>query len=317
MLKPEKVPQYLAPTRKNLCFPPEAGDYHYFEGPRFHGNSGFSFCNALWAADASLLAYGRNGETRMTDAEFRAILQAAGFDTIETIGDFFVNDADMARGFFAANQDFGFLAFRGTEVDDPHDIFDDADLILVRQQKLGGRTAGSVHQGFQDYLRDVWERVADVVGDYRAMSPDREICITGHSLGAALATLTFQQLRDQNTSMYTFGCPRVGNHEFAADVSAMAKTHGVYRFVDDEDVVTHVPTHSILLPYEHPNCALLWIDPAHVIVENPPNPPDDCQDFTDLGLDFLRGRIVDPLPEPLADHSMVRYCHWIGRACVK
>ena len=316
MLKPGKVQQYLAPTKANLCYPPQAGDYRYFEPPRFRGNSGFSFCNALWAADASLLAYGRNAETRMTEAEFKAILEAAGFETMETIGDFFVANADMARGFFAANDDFAFLAFRGTEPDDPFDVLDDADLLLVRQEALGGPGAGSVHQGFQAYLRDVWTRVAGPVAAYRATHPAQEICITGHSLGAALATLAFQQLRDEHSSLYTFGCPRAGDQEFCVDVSALAKTRGCFRFVDNQDVVTHVPTPSFLLPYAHPNCALLWIDPAGAIIENPAYPPGDCRDFTELGLDFLRGEIVDPLPEPLADHSLVRYCYWIGKRCL-
>jgi hypothetical protein len=219
----------------------------------------------------------------------------------------------MARGFFAANGDFAILAFRGTEADDQHDIVDDADLWLVRQEALGGRAAGSVHQGFQNYLRSVWGRLAGLVAEYRAVHPAQEICITGHSLGAALATLAVQQLRDDRTSLYTFGCPRAGDQEFCVDVSAMAKTRGCYRFVDHEDVVTHVPTPSFPLPYAHPNCALLWIDSTGAITENPAYPPGDTQDFTNLGLDFLMGKIADQIARPLADHSPVRYCQWIGR----
>lgn len=315
MLLPGKEGKYLAPTLANVCYPPEAGDYRYFEGPRFRGNSGYSLCNSAYAADASMLAYARYGTTRMTEAEFKTILADAGFETRETIGDCFVANVATGRGYFAASDDIAILAFRGTEADNEHDVRADLDLFLVRQEALGGRPAGHVHQGFQKYLRAVWPRVAELVTAYRASHPVQEICVTGHSLGAALATLAFQQLRDEHTSLYTFGCPRVGDHEFCADVSELAKTRGCFRHVDNEDVVTHIPTPNFALPYAHPNCTLMWINSAGTVIQNPADPPQDTKDLANLAFGFLRGQIGDPISEPLADHAPVRYCQWIGRAC--
>jgi hypothetical protein len=282
MLKPGTEAAYLAATNTNLCYPPQAGDYGYFEGPRFRGNSGFSFGNAAFAADASMLAYARHGEARMTEDGFMGILRDAGFETRETIGDCFVAGAAMGRGFFAAGDDFAILAFRGTEADDWHDLVADLKGPLVAQKALGGPAAGRVHEGFQGYLEPVWDRVAGLVAAYRAAHAKQEICITGHSLGAALATLAFQQLQDEHTSLYTFGCPRVGDAEFCASVSEMAERRGGYRFADHEDLVTHVAPTELIPEYGHPNCALVWIDSTGAVTLNPPNPPTDGHAFRDL-----------------------------------
>jgi len=54
--------------------------------------------------------------------------------------------------------------------------------------------------------------VGQRVGAYRNDHPAHPL--TGHSLGAALATLAFGGLKDAASDLYTFGCPRVGDREF-------------------------------------------------------------------------------------------------------
>ena len=314
MLRPGTEPEYLAPTMANLCYPPLATDYHYFEKPRIQGNSGFSLANAAFAADASMLAYGRSRMTRFTAAEFEAILNAAGLTLFGTIGECFADNISTGRGYLAGTGDFAVLAFRGTEADNKHDVACDCELLLVPQESLGAPAAGHVHIGFQNYLRRAWDQVARLVADWRAGHPNQEICVTGHSLGGALATLAFQQLNDPRSSLYTYGCPRVGNHEFCASLEAMAATRGCYRIVDHEDMVTHIPVPTVLFPYAHPSCTLEWIDANHQVIENPANPPGDRKDITDLVKDFLQGNFRDPIPGPVADHSPVRYCQWLGQA---
>jgi hypothetical protein len=300
----------LAPTADNLYYPPKRGDYVYFEGPPFDASAGFHFANASWAADAAMFAYARYVKDRSNAAEFKGILNNAGFTIAETIGDCFTDNVATGRGFFAGNDNFAMLAFRGTEKDDQHDFDADLDLIPWPERALGGRSAGLVHQGFQNYLASVWATVAQLVRNYRAGHQNQQICITGHSLGAALATLAFHQLQDPHASLYTFGCPRVGNQTFCNDLTLTAQTRGLYRIVDNEDVVTHIPSG---LGYVHPVCTIFWIDASHQVVQNPPKMPDDRQDLEDIALDFLKGKVVDPLPGPLADHSPVRYCHWISK----
>ena len=63
---------------------------------------------------------------------------------------------------------------------------------------------------------------------------------TGHSLGAALATLAFRAYRDpmgRMRALYTFGSPRVGD----ALIFLLDLPPNDYRIVKDEDVMTHVP----------------------------------------------------------------------------
>ena len=188
------------------------------------------------------------------------------------------------------------------------------DIIPWPEKALGGRSAGLVHQGFQDYLSSVWTTVAQLVRDYRAGHPNQQICITGHSLGAALATLAFHQLQDGHASLYTFGCPRVGNQTFCNDLRSAAGSQGFYRIVDNEGVVTHIPDG---LGYVHLDCTVHWINGGHSVAQDPANMPDDCEDLEDMALDFLKGKVIDPLPEPLADHSTVRYCHWIAQRALQ
>lgn len=48
--------------------------------------------------------------------------------------------------------------------------------------------------------------------------PTAKLYITGHSMGAAIATLAAIHLQQDGMpveSLYTFGCPRVGNQAFA------------------------------------------------------------------------------------------------------
>jgi Lipase (class 3) len=300
----------LDPLPENLFFPPKRGDYIYFESP--HCASGVShLVDAAWAADAAMFAYARYGSTRMQEEEFTNILRSAGFSTVEIFGDCFVDNARTARGFFASNDDRALLAFRGTEKDNAHDVEADADILLIDDSGV------RIHQGFHQYLQMVWWRVAQVLRSYRNDHPTQDICITGHSLGAALATLSFLYLNDPATSLFTFGCPRVGDRAFCDRITAAAR-HPCYRIVDNQDVVTHVPLHTLGSGYDHPAIPMLWLDPNGHLVENPPDPPGDWADFAHVASGFVNGHLLEllpkELPRPLADHSPVRYCHWVGQA---
>ena len=63
----------------------------------------------------------------------------------------------------------------------------------------------------------------------------RKIWITGHSLGAALATLAADRYRNVK-GLYTYGSPRVGDKDFKKNFRM-----NTYRFVNNNDIVTKVP----------------------------------------------------------------------------
>jgi Lipase (class 3) len=300
----------LEPTPDNLLYPPKRGDYQYFEAARPTPGGPF-LVDAAWAADAAMFAYARYGSTRMQEDEFTVILHDAGFASVQTFGDGFVGNACTARGFFAANDQRAVLAFRGTEKDNPYDVAADADAVFIDDR--GTR----VHQGFHRYLQTVWWCVSRLVEAYRKDHATQDICITGHSLGAALATLAFAYLHDPATSLYTFGCPRVGDKAFCDQITTAALTQRCYRVVDNQDVVTHVPLLTAGLEYEHPTITLLWFDPNGKLITNPPALPSDWTDLAHVAFGFVNGHFIEslptPLPRPLADHSPVRYCYWIAQ----
>jgi Lipase (class 3) len=300
----------LDPTPENLCFPPKRGDYIYFETPPFRPGEP-ALVSLSRAADASMLAYARFVQQRMVLADLQGVLAGAGYPTVQPIGDCFVDGVNTGRGYFASNDNHALLAFRGTEADNNNDKVADAEIDRVPE-------AGAlVHSGFKRYLDAVWPQVTQYVAGYRANHPNQNICITGHSLGGALATLAFTRLNDPASSLITFGCPRVGNPSYCNLIAAAAATRACYRAVDNLDIVTHVPTDFLNL-YAHPSIAIYWLDQAHVLRINPPHLPSDIDAIANLPAGFLTTHWMDglpnPLPEPLADHSPVRYAQYIGRS---
>src|SRR5262245_57298511 len=109
-------------------------------------------------------------------------------------------DAKGSQGLVAADDTTCVVAFRGTETDDPTDLFADVNFRLAPWEP-----GGQVHEGFATAFRQV-------EADVRAHLPaDRRLLLTGHSLGAALATLAATVW--PGDALYTFGSPRVGNAE--------------------------------------------------------------------------------------------------------
>src|SRR5271165_1661435 len=114
---------------KNLFFPAEKEEYTYFARANDHPFSGGDpIAKGAWAADASMLAYVRYGAKPMPVGDFQKNLARGGLQCLNQIGDL---NAHGTQAYLAANDQFAILAFRGTEADDPVDIIDDADLLLV------------------------------------------------------------------------------------------------------------------------------------------------------------------------------------------
>jgi hypothetical protein len=90
-----------------------------------------------------------------------------------------------------------------------------------------------VHEGFVDALSKVQKELGTALPPVGSGS----ILITGHSLGAGLATLAAAALRERHPRLITFGSPRVGDADFARSIAA----DSVARFVNCCDLVTRVP----------------------------------------------------------------------------
>lgn len=128
------------------------------------------------------------------------------------------------------------IVCRGTEVHQKSDI--KADLNIRRMSA----TQGKIHTGFNSYVNHVWAPAVEHA--QRAKTACKNIWITGHSLGGAMATLMAERfacapLCQTPSAVFTYGSPRVGNRKFINHFNALSFTH--HRWVNDGDIVTKVP----------------------------------------------------------------------------
>jgi hypothetical protein len=146
------------------------------------------------------------------------------------------------------------VAFRGTEPDDPSDLLANAILLKKTWLDASGNPLGEVHTGFADaLLNDAGngDILMQLIAQLDALDTNQypRIVLTGHSLGAALATLTASYLTQTPLAnmvhLYSFGSPRVGDSVFS-DCMAKVKHN---RYVNYCDPVTRIPSESI--GYQH------------------------------------------------------------------
>jgi len=127
-----------------------------------------------------------------------------------------------------------FVAFRGTEPS-AADVLTDLEALLVPWLR-----GGNAHDGFVRAFNELWGRLGP-----RVAALARPIVFTGHSLGAALATLAASEsaAADPQASreLVTFGSPRVGDATFVATLEGMS----VSRYVDCCDLVTRIPPERV------------------------------------------------------------------------
>ena len=141
-----------------------------------------------------------------------------------TIVDFF--DIDNAQAYLLKNNDgIHVLSFRGTEVTEPSDIL--ADLKAGKNIEPVG---GKIHVGFKGEINKLWPTIQKSVANINSLY------VTGHSLGAAMATIAAGRMQSKVLALVTFGSPRVGNKQY---VNSLTVTH--YRVQNNCDDVTKVP----------------------------------------------------------------------------
>ena len=235
--------------------------------------------NAYWLGRCAALAY---RDRREAEPEWNAW----GFDRVRL-----VERADT-QVHVAGSRSVVVVAFRGTE---PGRLKDwRADLDAPFETGPFGR----VHRGFQRALRQVWEELGLTIGAFQDQG--QALFVTGHSLGAALATLAVAHMRAPPNDkpvygLYTFGSPRVGDREFErrfnADFGAQC-----FRFVNNNDLVTRLPPRQA--GYSHVG-RMLYFD-RHGGLQSDPA-------FWLKFLDSVKGAALDIGrlgPDALRDHAM-------------
>lgn len=165
---------------------------------------------------------------------------------------------DNTQVYIAETDESIIVAFRGSEAPTTLDGFKDwlltnANNYLILPEGRAGTDFAAAgvgarfHKGFLEALEMIWEPMLAAVNN-AIKTKERPVWITGHSLGGALALMAAWRLQRSFVSIQeivTFGAPMIGN-DAAAKAFEQEFSGKIYRFVDLEDVVPHLPSVSLI-----------------------------------------------------------------------
>ena len=293
-------------TLDQLSPPPRAGQYTFFENVVSHpfdaASDALDLRTAWWLMDAAFLAYS-------SEADIAAVFREDTFGFAITVRAF--SGGRSTQCYVASSRQWILLVFRGTQVDAfwPSIIDWSVDARFVPKRDGHG---DAVHAGFLDAAHEVWPDVAAYIATLQRAAA-RPLWITGHSLGAALATVAANLCSDAFGALglkgtYTYGSPRVGDDGFCRRIPGV-----VWRFRNDSDLVTHVP---LGLVFRHAGVLALIDAGGHFHPD--PSPTEEAlfdaasTRFSAADAQHLSPffSLVEPaihLPGPLADHAPINY----------
>jgi triacylglycerol lipase len=165
---------------------------------------------------------------------------------------------DNTQVYVAENNESIVVAFRGSEAPTTLDglkdwLLTNANNYLILPEGRAGTDFAAAgvgarfHKGFLEDLEMVWEPMLAAV-NVALKAKERPLWVTGHSLGGALALLAAWRLQRSFIAVQeivTFGAPMIGNPA-AAKALEQEFSGKIFRFVDLEDVVPHLPSVSLV-----------------------------------------------------------------------
>ena len=182
-----------------------------------------SLRNAWWFASFSHLAYFNKREIKKELKRVNLNFEA-------------FYDIEGTQAFIASSKESVVVSFRGTQVDENRDLKTDINAFFTTI-----RAEAEVHRGFYKAYSRVKNQIIKKLQPFKKKG--YKIYYTGHSLGAALATL--MAIDTEPTAIYTYGSPMVGDKKF----TQLLKNVKIYRFVNSCDIVPTLP--SIISKYSH------------------------------------------------------------------
>jgi triacylglycerol lipase len=152
-------------------------------------------------------------------------------------------DVNGSQAYWLQSKDDLVIACRGTQPTDFRDIAADLKAAPVKSSQ----GINFVHLGFKQSADNVW---AELSANAKKYGKKRTVWCTGHSLGAAMATLIAYKLQRSEDcpnpqALFTYGSPRTGNKEYIKAMEDSGLLH--FRFVNNADIVARVP----VWPYKH------------------------------------------------------------------
>ena len=165
---------------------------------------------------------------------------------------YMIDKATSTEAFWFVDEEHAVLAVRGTQEIDTDVILgslltgnrhapDDAVIDLDGEQVAMQGIKGEVHRGFATQANAIISNQS--FDDFIGASQGKKLFVTGHSLGAAVATILSAYLKQKGFDplLYTYGSPRVGNETFVK--AYVDITH--YRHVYHHDIVPLVPGRNL------------------------------------------------------------------------
>jgi hypothetical protein len=116
-----------------------------------------------------------------------------------------------------------------------------------------------VHRGFALTFRSIEQQIVDYFRNYG--TGVHSVHVVGHSLGGAVATLAAEKiaLRGREVTLYTFGCPRVGDGDFSRSLTRLLGAQNIHRTYHEADPVSMVPIFPFVpCPYDERGHCLPW-----------------------------------------------------------
>ena len=240
----------------------------------------YQSANAVALASAARLAYNDSATIASLSVQW-------GFPCCRFI------ERRETHGLVMANSSAVVVAFRGTEPGKLKNWMCDLDL------QFTDGPFGLVHNGFNLALSHVWDDIDACVVEFQDQG--QSLWLTGHSLGAALATLAAAHWREQDKPVHglnIFGAPRVGDRVFERSFNQDFGARN-FRFVNNADLVTRVPLRT--MGFSHVGTLLYFTDKGKLMAD---------PGLWDAFLNRMQGRIEDlgkMGPADLKQHSIDHY----------
>ena len=186
------------------------------------------------------------------------------------------------------------IAFRGTQATEWADIKSD-----INFWKRPAWEGGKVHTGFAKYVDEIWDDIKKLFFEHGVNPKNnktKKVYITGHSLGAAAATIAASRLGTFASGCFTYGSPRAGNRAFTKTIKCP-----VWRFRNQRDLVTRVP--MALMGFKHVG-KFCYIDGNHDIRVGAVN-------WTRVFKDGIASIFNKTVGDGFVDHSISDYTKYI------
>ncbi|TNV76484.1 hypothetical protein FGO68_gene10993 [Halteria grandinella] len=191
-----------------------------------------------------------------------ACTHTQGVGAITVVSDFL----DGTYGYVAYNNRTNdiVVAFRGSY--DYANWYEDGEYKLTPYKT--GPEGAEVHYGFYTDYQDLSSQVISAVDRYLTEHPTAIISVTGHSLGAALATFAALDIKEQikpanSFYFYTFGSPRCGNQAFTDYMFNRFPANSYSRVVHYSDIVPHLPLTA--MGFNHAGLEVWYNDNSNVL----------------------------------------------------